>query len=620
VFVARPRGEAGQSLIAGSIELDPVRALLKVDGREVDLRNQSFEVLRILLENRGRLVTKEELLEQVWGPKAVTEDSLVQCLADIRRAIGDTGKTIVRTIPRRGYIFEGDLVAPESEKPVVGQRRLSMVVSVVGLVLVGLVAWQLLQSRGPSLDVERELSVAVLPFADMTASQDNRYLADGVSEEILNLLAQSRDLRVIARTSSFQLAESGADIDVIGKTLNVNYVLEGSVRQGNGSLRITAQLIDTRDSSPVWSDSYDRSLGDILKIQSDIARSVAAALHVALQASPGPIAPMSPQAHELIIQARSLLHLRHAAQNDAARELLARALAIEPDSIPARSQLARAVFQQPRRKGSSKHRDIWDRYNELADEAYEIDPNSSASNALKGWQAMHYYQDWQGAARYYERAMELDPTNLDTARIVVNALIILGDMEDAVSLGIYVANRDPLCITCFGSLSLAADHVGRFDLSENARLKVLELTPDAPMALGNLAYTKLRSGDNEGAIETLGGVIDKDAFDLAGMAIASYRLGRLEEYERWRQRLIDEFGEISPTAVAYVESVAGNADSAFDWLDRHLQQPAWYRGINYRSLFYENIHSDPRWHDYLERLGVSERQLREIDFDPMLPF
>lgn len=603
------------------IELDPDREILKVDGREVELRRQSFEVLRILTENRGRIVSKATLLERVWGNTPVTDDSLVQCLADIRRVLGDTDKTLVRTVPRRGYIFEGDLVPPAvTGDPGNDRRRTALKFAPIVLLAGAIIAWFAVDGTPGPRGSEAQQSIAVLPFTDMTTSQEQRFLAEGLSEEILNLLTQAGRLRVIARTSSFLLTQSGADIAEIGAALRVGYVLEGSVRQGDDRLRITAQLVRTSDSSHVWSQAYDRPMGDILEIQSDIARSVAHALEVALELAAVPADPANSQAHALVIQARSMLHLGSAEENMRAQTLLRRALEIDPENVAAHLQLARAILNQTSGDPDSERTlQAWLQFNELTDRAYALDPDDAFTNAGKGWQAMHFYQDWERAARFYERAMALDPTNLDTGRNVVNALIILGDADAAVALGKYVIERDPLCMTCYEMLSIAATIAGDFELSEAIVLEALQILPEDDNVWSNLAYVRLVRGDNDGTLAALEKMDREGRHDLAARAIANYRLGNIGEFEAARRELIEIHGEGSPITVSQVEAVAGNIDAAFDWLDKQLEEPAWRRGVNYRSVFYRKLRSDPRWETYLERLGLSERQREQINFRPNLP-
>ena len=271
-----------RSFSFGEFTLDLGRGALRIDGEDVPLRPQSFEVLRILVENHGRLVGKEQLHDAVWGGVAVTDDSLTHCLIDIRKAIGDTEKVIVRTVPRRGFIFEMPVVAThESDEPVKppwhSTFRLTIRAAIGILLVLSVLAGSWLtiikhvpDDESPVFDPPTN-SVAVLPFVDLSDEQDQKYFGEALSDEIINQLAQSPGLHVIARTSSFSFRNEQRDIETIARRLNVAHILEGSVRRSGGQLRITAQFIDTRDDSHIWSQGYDLRLDDVLSIQSDIA-------------------------------------------------------------------------------------------------------------------------------------------------------------------------------------------------------------------------------------------------------------------------------------------------------------------------------------------------------------
>jgi hypothetical protein len=161
---------------------------------------------------------------------------------------------------------------------------------------------------------------------------------------------------------------------------------------------------------------------------------------------------------------------------------------------------------------------------------------------------------------------------------------------------------------------------GDYDLAEQAILRVLEFKPDHVPAYGDLGVTALYRGDPAGTLDALAQSSIESSSELMDMAIAYYQLGREDEFLRARQRLIDEFGDLRPASVARVEAVSGRIDSAFEWLDRHLAQPAWQRGISYRSPFFDNLRGDPRWDRYLTQMGVSDEQLAAINFRPTLPF
>ncbi|MCZ6676359.1 MAG: winged helix-turn-helix domain-containing protein, partial [Candidatus Poribacteria bacterium] len=272
----------------GVFTLDTGRGALLKDGVEIKLRPQSFEILRVLVSRSGILVTREELQSAVWGHKVVTDDSLAHCIIDIRKALGDSGRKIIRTVPRRGYIFDEQVVerrGPTLERVSIGnfRQRIRFVLVSAALAVTALTAlWFFVDADLRIIPTARSKSIAVLPFLDLSEDRSQRYFADGLTEEILNSLARTPDLLVTARTSSFAYRDSQDDVPTIAAALRVDHILEGSVRRGGDRLRITAQLIRASDGIHLWSQTFDKTPDDIITIQEEIAISIAGALQTAM--------------------------------------------------------------------------------------------------------------------------------------------------------------------------------------------------------------------------------------------------------------------------------------------------------------------------------------------------
>jgi len=268
----------------GAFTLDTVRGALLKDGVEINLRPQSFEILRVLVSRSGILVTREELQSAVWGHKVVTDGSLAQCLIDIRKALGDSDRNIIRTVSRRGYIFNEAVdksAGANLDKAAVARfrQRKTVVLASTLLAVATLSALWIFAYKEPILISSAQgKSIAVLPFLDLSENQTQKYFSDGLTEEILNSLAKTPDLLVTARTSSFSFRNSKDDVPTIAAALGVDHILEGSVRRGGDRLRITAQLIRAIDGVHLWSETFDKTPGDIIAIQEEIAVAIARAL------------------------------------------------------------------------------------------------------------------------------------------------------------------------------------------------------------------------------------------------------------------------------------------------------------------------------------------------------
>jgi TolB-like protein/cytochrome c-type biogenesis protein CcmH/NrfG len=562
-------------------------------------------------------------MREVWQGRVVTDDSLVQCLVDIRRALSGIDREVVLTRPNRGYLLQSDKVALSKQSPVkrVFQHRILATAALAVIAIVTTFALRT-QDEAPSL-IEPLLSpsIAVLPFVDLTEQQDKRFLAEGLADEILNRLAATDGLKVISRTSSFSLGNDNTDIRAIAEKLSVSHVLEGSVRQGDDRLRISVQLIDTADSSHLWSETYDRPFGDILDVQLDIARSVANALNTTLQKNAALDEGTNPYAHALVIQAKALLQLRDKESSEHAARLLQDALEINPNSVTALSVLARAVRQSAPPRDSAEYHAAWLHSIELTNQALRKDPNHPYAVAQLGWIELYYYKDYAAAARSIERAVSLDPTHPEVLRLTINALLVYGQPSRSIELSHYVIDQDPLCVSCLGFLSMTAGSAGDVALAESTIRRMLELDPTNAFAAEFLGDVLLSKGNPSAALmqfEQIGNVDRADI--LLARAVAHYQLEEMEQFARLRKRLIELHGETRPSYVARLEAYAGNIDEAFAWLDKQLAKPSWSRLVNYRSSYYANLHGDPRWNDYLTEYGVSPAQIAAIDFRPPLPF
>jgi adenylate cyclase len=243
--------------------LDLARGCLRAGDRQIDLRPKSFAVLRYLLENAGRLIPKEELVETVWPGVFVTDDALTHCVSELRLALGDSDKRIIKTLPRRGYLLAA----------AVSQRARD-----AGLTLSAGVA----RAAPEVLTLPDKPSVAVLPFANMSSDPEQEFLADGITEEIITALSRYPSLFVIARNSTFTYKGRAVELRQVGRELGVRYVLEGSLRKSGNYIRVTGQLTEAESGKEIWTDRYDRVVDDIFTVQDEISEAATVAIAPAI--------------------------------------------------------------------------------------------------------------------------------------------------------------------------------------------------------------------------------------------------------------------------------------------------------------------------------------------------
>ena len=315
--------------LAGSEKLDP----------------KVMDVLVVLAEHAGQVVPREVMLSRLWQGVVVSDEALSRCIYELRRQLSLAGgseefRNLIETLPKRGYRLNAEVrrlePTPGSSTPAARSWRWgAWVVAAAAAALAAALATGVFPGGQP------RTSIAVLPFADMSETQDQAYLGDGFAEEILDKLNQSKDLRVIARTSSFTFRGKDADIAEIARRLQVTHVLEGSVRRLGSDLRVTAQLISTADSSHVWSTTFDRKLGDLFAIQDEIAAAVASALNTTL-ALDSSSAATSPKltAYDLVKQGEYVYHRRAPGDVERSLELFEQAARIDPGYARAWANLA----------------------------------------------------------------------------------------------------------------------------------------------------------------------------------------------------------------------------------------------------------------------------------------
>jgi len=460
-------------------------------------------------------------------------------------------------------------------------------------------------------------SVAVLPFVDMSAGKDQEYFADGISEELLNLLAQIPQLRVIARTSSFSFKGKEVDIAEIAKKLNVANVLEGSVRKSGDKLRITAQLIRASDSSHLWSQTYDRKMTDVFAVQDEIAAAVVEQLKVTLLKAAPKARVTDPKAYALLLQAREVGRQYSASALEQAIALFKQALVIDPSYAPAWTDMATAYFGQmdlgqiPMDQGLALGR-------EAVRTALEHDPSYGYAYAIEALFEGIIQRNYAAAAGHLEQALALDPTNPEILDIASAVARRLGRMELAIDLGEYGVARDPVNVHCYDELGLAYRYSGQLDKSIGAYRKLLSLAPDAGWERTALGDVLLETGDAEGALAEYQKE-PVEVYRLGGLARAYQALGRTAESDSAFAELKKKYPDEKPFSMATVLAYRGDVDGAFATLER----AATVNDIDLGALaVYPTLaplHKDPRWLPLLRRLGLAPEQLAAIKFDISVP-
>ncbi len=340
---AEIRTKLPELLWLGPRWFDPVaRELKEADGTTIDLRRQSIDVLAYLAERQSRIVTKEELVSDIWSDVAVTDDSLVQCIGDIRRALGPEGRDCIQTVRRRGYRLVPTGGQPEVEGPSLSYstRKNPLSGALVFGAILGLAAFvgfdQLDDRVGPEeANAPNPPVIAVLPFSNHEEDPEQQYFVDGLTEDIATDLSRVSGLSMISSASTFAIRDSEGTPIELARDLGADYVLTGSTRRDKRRVRVTATLTEVSTGRSIWADRYDRDIGGIFELQDDVSKAVASSLAIRMTndelADLGRRENINSDAYDLLL--RGLRPLRTFTKDgiSEARDYFQRAIEVDPD-------------------------------------------------------------------------------------------------------------------------------------------------------------------------------------------------------------------------------------------------------------------------------------------------
>ncbi|HEX2256509.1 MAG TPA: tetratricopeptide repeat protein [Afifellaceae bacterium] len=525
--------------------LDLARFSLSRGDQEIMLRPKSFDVLRHLAENPGRLITKNELIEKVWLGIAVTDDSLVQCVKDIRDALDDDDHRIIQTLPRRGYLFAAEIsdsAAPDSQERVPASTEQSLAQSVpparhagisrtarskwvlaaaaTALLLVGILSLTLrpltgapgaVSASGPEAAGQADMvpaqsmpSIAVLPFVSLSEAR-NDYVADGLTDDIISALGRFTDLSVRSRAAVFSFKGKTPRPEQIGRDLDVRYVVEGSVRRSPERVRITVRLTETSHGTVLWARQYDADPSSLYGVEEDIVRRIAGTLAIRVSrlelARAAAKPPASVEAYDLVLQGRSFYWRETRTSIFQARTLFETAVLLDPNYVPALIGLGHVESKVIAQGWTADPAEALRRAERLAQRVLQIDESHPG-----GHQLLAHVHVWRGeferALEAARRAIELNPSDVENYLALAEPLLWSGDLGGAIA---------------------ALETATRFEPQTTAYIGI------------HLGMAYLISGRDEDAIRILERAIDREGSNVfinAILAGAYAETGRAEEASR----------------------------------------------------------------------------------------
>jgi len=454
------------------------------------------------------------------------------------------------------------------------------------------------ESAGPT-----DKSIAVLPFINMSDDGANEYFSDGLTEELLNLLAKIPDLKVAARTSSFQFKGKTGDIENIAAQLRVANVLEGSVRKSGNQVRITAQLIKAEDGYHLWSETYDRTLENIFMVQDEIAAAVVDSLKLTLLGEAAPRATeTNPDAYAQYLQGRYWFNLSSEANSFKAVEAYQRAIDIDPDYAPAWAGLALATVYQAGQNyielesGLEKARDA-------AERAVSLDPELAL-----GWVSLvsiqgDYEWNWNASYDAMQKALALEPNASYVLAAAGRLTASLGQLDQAVAHFRQAITLDPLNQRAYDALASKLDSAGLLQEAEEVERHLYSLNPDYAAIHASLAWLLARQGKFEQALEEN----SRETIDFWGSMVRNvvlFSLGRHQEADQELTRFEEKFHTFGAYQVAQIYGWRNDHDNAFKWLNQAFEQHDPGLGSILADPTLRNLHEDPRWLALVEKIGL----------------
>jgi TolB-like protein/tetratricopeptide (TPR) repeat protein len=641
----------------GQFEVDRRTGELRKQGTRLRVRGRPIDILLTLVARPGELVTRDDLRARLWPADTFVDfdHGLHSAVNRLREALGDSADNprFIETLPRKGYRFIAPVTVVRSEPtsapaiatsttPIVppvpagpeaaptaassdrtSRRRsfsfAAIAFASVAILAVSFLVWTL--TRAPARPAGR-MTIVVVPFDNLSGDPTQEYFSDGFTEEMiaeLGMLGPDK-LAVIGRTTSMLYKGARKSIGEIGRELDADYLLSGSVRRADSRLRITAQLVDTRSMANLWADSFDRDVGDVLAVQQEVAREIAASLAVAL-------APKTDRgetthtpsfaAYELYMRGRAF---REQATEEGARnaiELYERAIAIEPKYAAAHAAIADA-YRLLGAPGWEVDRPaaLLTKAQAAAERALALDPQSPQARAVLAMIKFNFEWDLAGAEREIREALRLNPSFAQAHQYYSSILTCLGRLDDAIAAARRAVELDPLAPTATTSLGVRYYYARRVDEAREQFLKTLAVTPGFAVAHWGLAQLNRLEGRSDEQLDQLRIAVQlsgNSAYMRAHLAYGYAIAGDRARAEALRRELEAEGPHkyVAPYHLALISAGLRDEATAVRWLERaYDDRSGWLVFLPVEPEF-DGMRPRPDFQQLLARITPQPRQRSE---------
>ena len=635
--------------------LDLTRGCLLRGSEEIKLRPKPFTALKYLIENPGRLISKSELIEVIWPDTAVTDDSLVQCLIEVRRALNDDAQLMIKTVPRRGYIFDRPVSNNASIVPVTtvteesgvhliieeeetnghgdagtlrrgevillpaSQSKVRYLIAAIerhkwsaalGVLTLAVTASAFVYFSRPSEAID---SVAVMPFVNLNGDPNADYLSEGISDNIISRLSKLPNLRVIALNSVLRYKGKQAEPQEIGRTLNVRAVLMSRMTQHGDDVSISTELIDVRDNRRLWGEQYDRKLSDIATVQTDIAQEISENLRLRLT---GEVKQQlakrytqNSEAYRLYMLGRFYRRRFTKEAFDKSINYLEQAIQKDPNYALAYAELGEA-YRNLGWSGLVPPQE-WQPKEELVTlKALQIDDALAEAHVLKA-HLREIDLDWSGAEQEYKRALDLDPNSARAHETYGWYLLMIGRLDEAMVQAKRALDLDPLGLDINWNMGVALTFSRQYDEAIQQFQKIVDMDPNyGPAHAPGLVEAYQKKGMYEEAImevKKANALGSRGPAGQTGLAYAYALAGKKEE----ATKILDELKEqskqryVSPFNFAVIYMGLGDKDQAFEWLNKTFDENPYRIAFLKTIPRFDSLRSDPRFDALLRRMKLA---------------
>lgn len=647
---------AGQLLRFGVFELDLKKGQLRKAGVRLKLRPQAFHLLTLLASRSGDLVTREEIQKDIWSGDVIVDfdQGLNFCIRQIRSALADNADAprFIETVPRRGYRFlvpvetldpvvsaprslQTEVAPPAVELPATGdgpeppgpmdrpiagspirRRAIFVAAGLTVLALSALVFFSLTRSphwREQVAAGSQIRAIAVLPLANLSGDINQEFFADGMTEALIDRLSTLRDVRVVSRTSVMQFKQSLKPVPAIAKELNVEAVVEGAVLRSAERVRISVRLIRGGSGESVWSHEYERKIGDILSLQSELAlaitRQIEGRLVGGLTAFPAASRSVAPEIYESYLKGRFQLNRGSREAVEESVKHFEKAIAGDPGFAPAFSalgvaytNLASAII------GGSPVSDSWPKEAAVARKALELDPLSSEGHTVLA-RALEQNWEWDEAEKEHRRALDLDPNNARALDNLSDLLGIRGRLEEGLELVRHAREIDPLNLDHLARLGWLLYNARRYDEAARELRTALTIDPNYRLSHFFLGFVLIEQQRYEEAIQELEQASsgpERPAAALGVLAKVYARAGQPGKALRIVDELIRRRREHYVPPASLIQAYAGLADyeKMLDWLERAFEEHANIVRYMRTEPIFDPVRNDERFVRLLRRTGL----------------